>query len=65
MRLAHLLASRFPSFRDVGTYRGQPVAFLKRAQIFPADVWNRFQGKGFGEFTDIDALTMFADYRCV
>ena len=39
------------------------VAFLKRAQIFAADVWNRFGGHGYGEFHDIDALTMFADYR--
>ena len=41
------------------------VAFLKRAQIFAADVWNRFGGHGYGEFHDIDSLTMFADYRYV
>lgn len=41
------------------------VAFLKRAQIFAADVWQRFGGRGFGKFHDIDALTTFADYRCV
>ena len=39
------------------------VAFLKRAQIFAADVWSRFGGHGYGEFHDIDSLTMFADYR--
>ena len=39
------------------------VAFLKRAQIFVADVWSRFGGTGYGEFIDIDTLTMFADYR--
>ncbi len=39
------------------------VSFLKRAQIFPADVWDRFGGCGFGEFNDIHTLTMFADYR--
>ena len=65
MKLAYLLATHFPSYRDVGTYNGKIVTFLKRAQIFPADVWNRFEGKGFGEFTDIDDLTMFADYRLV
>ena len=41
----------------------QSVAFLKRAQIFAADVWDRFEGHGYGEFSDIDKLTMFADYR--
>ncbi len=39
------------------------VSFLKRAQIFPADVWHRFGGCGFGEFNNIHTLTMFADYR--
>ena len=39
------------------------VSFLKRAQIFVADVWSRFGGTGYGEFNDIDTLTMFADYR--
>lgn len=42
---------------------GRKVWFLKRAQIFAADVWDRFGGKGHGEFTDIGELTMFADYR--
>ena len=37
--------------------------FLKRAQIFAADVWHKFQGKDYGEFYDINTLTMFADYR--
>ena len=37
--------------------------FLKRAQIFVADVWGAFGGEGPGEFHDIDSLTMFADYR--
>ncbi len=39
------------------------VAFLKRAQIFAAVVWQRFGGEGLGDFADIDELTMFADYR--
>ena len=38
---------------------------MKRAQIFVADVWNRFGGHGYGEFHDIDSLTMFADYRYI
>ena len=78
-----LLATHFPCYCDVSTYKGQTgrgvycdilwyllkipgflaVSFLKRAQIFVADVWMRFGGRGYGEFHDIDSLTMFADYR--
>jgi hypothetical protein len=28
-----------------------------------ADLWALFEGKGRGQFDDIDTLTMFADYR--
>ena len=61
--LSHLMASSFPCFRDVATYRGMTVSFLKRAQIFVADLWGRFGGQGYGEFRNIEDLTMFADYR--
>ena len=43
--------------------RGHQVCFYKRAQIFVADVWGAFGGQGAGAFSDIGALTMFADYR--
>ena len=37
---------------------------LKRAQIFVADVWGRFRGRGLGDFGEsIGELTTFADYR--
>lgn len=32
-------------------------------QILVADIWACFEGKGLGEFSDIDSITMFADYR--
>ena len=41
------------------------VAFYKRAQILIADVWACCEGEGLGAFTDIDDITMFADYRSV
>lgn len=87
-KLVSLLVHHFPSYRDMGYYKGREgekthtlwqhhllfpslppfiphtVSYLKRAQIFVADVWHRFGGKGPGEFTDITSLTMFADYRC-
>jgi len=28
-----------------------------------ADIWACFEEKGYGEFRDIDKITMFADYR--
>lgn len=34
----------------------------KRAQIFAADLWGAFKGQGYGEFKDVESLTMFADY---
>jgi hypothetical protein len=36
---------------------------MKRVQILVADLWACFEGKGFGEFNDIESITMFADYR--
>lgn len=57
------LTTGINSFNDVSNYHGQRVAFYKRAQIFVADVWAAFSGKYYGNFNDIDSLTMFADYR--
>lgn len=64
-RLVNLLADDFPCFRDEHRFetRRKPIRILKRAQIFVADVWAAFEGKGYGEFRDIDKITMFADYR--
>lgn len=63
VRLALLLAEHFPSFRDVASFRGQEVHFFKRAQICVADVRGAFGGQGWGAFTDVDQLTIFADYK--
>jgi hypothetical protein len=43
--------------------RRKPIRFLKRAQILVADLWACFEGESYGEFRDIDKITMFADYR--
>ncbi|KAJ8736674.1 hypothetical protein PYW08_007330 [Mythimna loreyi] len=63
VKLLEIIVDNFPCFRDEATYKGQKVALYKRAQILVADLWNFFGGTGWGEFTDIDQLTMFADYR--
>ncbi|KAK7101900.1 queuosine 5'-phosphate N-glycosylase/hydrolase-like isoform X2 [Littorina saxatilis] len=62
-KLLQLIVRDFPSYRDVVSYNGKQLGILKRAQILIADVWGACEGKGLGEFTDIDTITMFADYR--
>lgn len=61
--LLKLIVSDFPSYRDVADFGGQNVAFYKRAQILIGDIWSCFEGQGYGEFHDIDSITLFADYR--
>lgn len=39
------------------------MRILKRAQILVADMWACFNGESWGEFRDIDKITIFADYR--
>jgi hypothetical protein len=63
VRLASLVAAHFPSFRDEASYQGEKVYFLKRAQIFAADVCAAFGGRKWGGFEDMNRLTAFADYK--
>lgn len=63
IRLLQIIVNEFPCFRDESVYNGTAVSLYKRAQILVADIWNFFGGKGWGEFSDIDKITMFADYR--
>lgn len=62
-RLVKLVVEKFSSFRDEALYRGERVCFYKRAQIFCADLYGAFGGAQWGEFTDIEQLTAFADYK--
>jgi hypothetical protein len=62
--LVNILADNFPCFNDVVRFENRKsVRFLKRAQICVADLWAAFDGEAFGQFNDIDKITMFADYR--
>lgn len=63
VRLALLLVGHFPSFRDVASFRGQAVRFYKRAQICVADLRAAFGGQDWGALSDVDQLTIFADYK--
>ncbi|PKA59888.1 hypothetical protein AXF42_Ash015946 [Apostasia shenzhenica] len=68
LSLVTIVAKHFPvsfpqqGFRDHSLYRGHQIFFYKRAQIFVADLWNAFKGKGYGSFHDISSVTIFADY---
>ena len=61
--LVEVVAGSFPSYRDVASYQGQPMSFLKRAQIVVSDLYHVLGGKGIGALSGIEKLTMFADYR--
>ncbi len=63
VNLALLLAQEFTSFRDVAAYHTKEIRFLKRAQICVSDLYGAFGGKRWGAFTDLDTLTIFADYK--
>jgi hypothetical protein len=63
VELALALAGYFSSFRDIMVYEDLEVRFLKRAQICVADLHGAFQGQTWGSFTDLDQLTIFADYK--
>jgi hypothetical protein len=58
--LVNLLAENFDCFRDEASLNGRRVRFYKRAQILVADLWACFEGEGYGEFHDIEKITMFA-----
>jgi len=59
-RLVQLL-KKMPYFNDVGVYNGIEVPFYKRAQITVADLRIAFKGRRWGQFNDLDHLTIFAD----
>jgi hypothetical protein len=60
VRLVELLTV-MPAFRDVADYHGLRVPFYKRAQLAAADLAIAFGGRGWGRFTDLGELTLFAD----
>lgn len=56
---AQRLTERLGSYRDVAAYEGRSIPILKRAQIAAADL----HGAGVRSFSDLAALTCFADYK--
>ena len=55
------LLIKMPYFNDVELYDNVEVAFYKRAQLAAADLALAFDGTGWGQFNDLDKLTIFAD----
>ncbi|KAL3280962.1 hypothetical protein HHI36_004187 [Cryptolaemus montrouzieri] len=62
-KLLNLIVNNFECFRDEAQYKGKTVSLYKRAQILIGDIWACFEREGIGEFSDIEKITMFADYR--
>ncbi len=60
IRLVELL-TKMPYFNDVEPYKNLKVTFYKRAQLAAADLALAFGGTGWGYFSDLDQLTIFAD----
>ncbi len=59
--LVNLLVEHFPSLRDIVDREGKKLYFLKRAQIFPSDLF--FSGIKSLRLSNLDHLTVFADYK--
>nr|XP_054587496.1 queuosine salvage protein isoform X1 [Nothobranchius furzeri]XP_054587497.1 queuosine salvage protein isoform X1 [Nothobranchius furzeri] len=62
-KMVELIVEKIPSYRDEATYEGRRISFYKRAQILVADFWGVMEARGEGSITNMDWLTMFADYR--
>ncbi|XP_055367976.1 queuosine salvage protein isoform X2 [Betta splendens] len=62
-KMVELIVKKIPSYRDEATYEGRRISFYKRAQILVADFWGVLEARGEGNITNMDGLTMFADYR--
>lgn len=54
---------QIPSFGDEVVYKNVDVPLYKRAQITANDLHLAFEGESWGQFDDIDELTLFADNR--
>ena len=63
IKIIKLLLDDFPSFRDISTWEGKSIYFLKRAQICAQDFsYINKDGKGI-KIKNIENLTAFADYK--
>ena len=61
--LVQKIVDDLPYFSDINKYNHLKIYFYKRAQILISDIWGAFDGKGVGEFNDLEYLTAFTDYK--
>jgi hypothetical protein len=61
--IAQRLVLDFKSFDDGVNYNGKWVAFNKRAQLAPAMLYGKFENQNPFHVSDIESLTVFADYN--
>jgi hypothetical protein len=61
--LLDMIIKNFPSFEDSATYKGKRIYFYKRAQLLVSDIFQAFNGQGYGKLKNIDQLTACADYK--
>lgn len=59
--IVKLLTTYFPRFNDVASFQGNPVYFLKLAQIIPSDLNNALRKPGRPFIKNLQDLTIFAD----
>ena len=62
-KLLDLIINNFPSFEDSSIYKGKKIHFYKRAQLLILDIYQVFNGQGYGKFKNIRELTACADYK--
>lgn len=62
-KLLNIIISNYPGFKDESIYKEQIIFFNKRAQLLTSDIYQIFNGQGFGELKNIDSITACADYK--
>jgi len=62
-KLLEIIVQNFPSFSDTSSYKEKEIYFYKRAQLLVADIYQIFDGEGFGTLENIDQITACADYK--
>jgi len=63
VKLVDLLVENFPSFDDSVEWEGHHLLFYKRAQLGAAMLGERWHAHKIELFTDLDQLTVSADYK--
>ncbi len=63
VKLFRLLLQHFPSYKDIASYNGREVVFLKIAHLLALDLEYRLSHKRQPFLKNFDQLCVFADYK--